>query len=266
MGFVLVILLVVLLPFWFRKGWMIQYGWIPLLFLMTSCSSDFSWNDLWYTKDYQGQKLYNSDNFEEAGNTFESAYHQGVAYYKAGNFDAAAQAFEKDSSANSLYNLGLAYTQLGRYEEALKVIELAAEKDPNNENFQKAINETNKTIGIVDSLRGEGPIELPEKEEEKKQKLEERKAAGDDEELTSDTEVDELPDDGKRVTDEIETDQRKAEEMEEVPDDFQSGTGQTPQNVLLRGISDDPGEFLRRRFKFQQKKYHPDIKDKEEKW
>jgi len=267
MGFVLVILLVLLMPFWFRKGWMIQYGWIPVLFLMSSCSSDLSWNDLWYTKDYQGQKLYSSEDYEKAGNTFESAVHQGVAYYKAGNFDAAAQAFAQDSSSNSLYNLGLTYSQLGQYNEALKVLELAAEKDPENENFQNAIHETTKTIGIVDSMRNEaGPIELPEQEEEQKGKLEERRASSKDEELTTDTEVDELPDDGKRVTDEIETDQRKAEEMDEVPDDFQSGTGQTPQNVLLRGISDDPGEFLRRRFRFQQKKYHPDLKDMAENW
>lgn len=267
MGFVLVILLVLLMPFWFRKGWMIQYGWIPLLFLMSSCSSDLTWDDIWYTKDYQGQQLYDKENFDAAGNTFESSFHQGAAYYKAGNFDAAAQAFAEDSSANSLFNLGMAYTQMGRYKDALQAIELAASKDPNNESFQEAINQTTKTLGVVDSLRNEGgPIELPEKEEEKKQKLEERKASSKDEELSSDTEVDELPEDGKRVTDEVETDQRKAEEMEEVPDDFEAGSGQTPQNVLLRGISEDPGEFLKRRFKFQQKKYHPDIKDMNESW
>lgn len=267
MGFVLVILLVLLIPFWFRKGWMIQYSWIPLLFFMSSCSGDLSWQNMWSTKDYQGQKLYNQESFEAAGNTFESTFHQGVAYYKAGNFDAAAQAFANDSSANSLFNLGMAYTQMGRYDEALQAIELAAAKDPDNKAFKEAIKETNKSLGVVDSLRNEGaPIELPEKEEEKKEKLEERRAKGEDEELSSDTEVEELPEDGKRVTDEIETDQRKAEEMEEVPDDFESGSGDTPQNILLREISSDPGEFLRRRFKYQQKKYHPELEEMKENW
>lgn len=267
MGFLLVILLVLLMPFWFRKGWMIQYSWIPLLLLMSSCTGNLSWSDLWYSQDYQGQMLYDKENFEQAGNTFESSFHQGVAYYKAGNFDAAAQAFAKDSTANSLFNLGLSYTQLGQYAQALQVLELAAEKDPDNETLQKAINETNKTIGIVDSIRNEtGPIELPEEEEQEKAKLEERRASSKDEELTSDTEVDELPDDGKRVTDEVETDQRKAEEMEDVPEDFQAGGGQTPQNILLRGISEDPSEFLRRRFRFQQKKNHPNLTDLPEKW
>lgn len=60
MGFVLVILLVLLVPFWFRKGWMIQYSWIPLVFLLSSCSGEFSWENMWYSKDYQAQKLYNN--------------------------------------------------------------------------------------------------------------------------------------------------------------------------------------------------------------
>jgi len=271
MGFVLVILLVLLIPFWFRKGWMIQYSWIPLLFLMSSCTGSFSWENMWYTKDYQAQNLYKEKKFEEAGNTFESPFHQGVAYFKAGNFDAAAQAFAKDSSANSLFNLGMAYTQMGQYKEALQAIELAAAKDPGNKDFEKAMNETYKTLGVVDSLRSEGgPIELPEEEEDKREELKERKASSKDEELTSDTEVDELPEDGKRVTDEVETDQRKAEEMEEVPENFEatghSCSGQTPQNILLREISADPGEFLRRRFNFQKKKYHQNIKELPEKW
>ncbi len=266
MGFLLLILLVILVPFWFRKGWMIRYAWIPFVLTMTSCSDSKKWEDLWYSKDFQGQKLYNEAEFEEAGNTFESSVHQGVAYYKAGNYDSAAQAFAQDSSANSLYNLSLAYTQLGRYDEALQAIELAAEKDPDNEQFKQAINETHKTIGIVDSLRNEeGPIQLPDEEEETGE-LNERKAATEDEELTSDTEVDELPKEGERVTDEVETDKRKAEEMEEVPEDFEAGSGETPQNILLREISADPGEFLRRRFQYQVKKHYPDIKETAERW
>lgn len=261
MGYISVILLVLLIPLWFRKGWMIQYAWLPFLFVIfPSCNEKQTWEDLWYTKDYQGQQLYDNNEYNEAGETYESSFHQGVAYYKAGNYDAAAQSFAKDSTANSLFNLGLSYTQMGQYDEALAAIELAAAMDPNNEAIQDAIAETNKTIGIIDSLKAAGmPFIIPEKPEEEKQKLEERKAKGKDEELSSDNEVEELPDDGKRVTDEVETDQRKAEELEEVPEDFEAGTGESPQNILLREISSDPGEFLRRRFRYQHKKYHQDL-------
>ncbi len=267
MGYLLVILLVLLFPFWFRKGWMIRYAWLPILLFSSSCTESEKWKNLWYTKDYQAQQLYNENQFDGAAATFESPVHQGVAYYKAGNFDAAAQAFEQDSSASSLYNLSLAYTQLGRYDDALQAIQLAAEKEPDNELFQVTVNQTQLTIGLVDSLKNEGlPIQMPEDGEDEKGELNERKAASKDEELSSDTEVDELPQDGDRVTDEVETDTRKAEEMEEVPDDFQSGAGQSPQNILLREISADPGEFLRRRFQFQHKKHKPEITESSEIW
>ncbi|MCU4156300.1 VWA domain-containing protein [Carboxylicivirga sp. A043] len=265
MGFLLVIILVVLVPFWFRKGWMVNYIW--LAFGLSSCSEIDNWNDLWYTKDYQGQQLYEQKNFETAGNTFQSPIHQGVAYFKAGNYDAAAQAFAQDSSANSLYNLGLSYAQMGMYDEALEAIELAAQKEPGNKQYETAINNTHKTIGIIDSLKASGqPIALPEKKKEKEEPLKERKASSKDEELSSDTEVDELPKGGKRVTDEVETDMRKAKELEEVPDNFESGSGDTPQNVLLRGISEDPSEFLRRRFNYQYKKHYQNIEQPKEKW
>ena len=265
MGFLLVIILAVLVPFWFRKGWMVNYIW--LAFGLSSCSEIDNWNDLWYTKDYQGQQLYEQKNFETAGNTFQSPIHQGVAYFKAGNYDAAAQAFAQDSSANSLYNLGLSYAQMGMYDEALEAIELAAQKEPGNKQYETAINNTHKTIGIIDSLKASGqPIALPEKKKKKEEPLKERKASSKDEELSSDTEVDELPKGGKRVTDEVETEMRKAKELEEVPDNFESGNGDTPQNVLLRGISEDPSEFLRRRFNYQYKKHYQNIEQPKEKW
>jgi len=267
MGFVLLILLLLILPLWFRKGWMLHYVSFPMFFLLTACTGVESWNDLWQSQDYQGQQLYDQEAYEEAGRTFESAAHQGMALFKAGNYDAAAQAFEKDSSSTSLYNLGLTYSRMGMYDEALEVIRLAAEQEPGNAQIQAAIRETTQNLRIVDSLRAAGqPIVLPERAEEEKQALEERRAKGKDEELSSDTEVEELPDDGKRVTDEVETEMRKAEELEEVPDDFELGSGEDPQNVLLRGISAEPSEFLRRRFLFQFKKYDMEQVERRDPW
>jgi Ca-activated chloride channel family protein len=265
MGFLLVILLVIIVPFWFRRGWMVNY--VILAFIFSSCSEVSNWNDLWYTKDFQGQQLYEKNNFESAGNTYQSPIHQGVAYYKAGNYDAAAQAFAQDSSSNSLYNLGLSYAKMGMYNEALEAIQLASDIEPENEEFKKAISNTQKTIGIIDSLKATGQIiSLPEKKKKNDEPLEERRAKGKDEELNSDTEVDELPKDGKRVTDEVETNMRKANELEEVPEDFESESGDTPQNVLLRGITEDPSEFLRRRFNYQYKKRYQNIEQSKEKW
>lgn len=269
MGYVSVILLALFFPFWFRKGWMIQYGWIPLfILLMPSCTERAeTWEDLWYTKDFQGQQLYDEEAFDDAGNTFTSAFHQGVAYYKAGNFDAASQSFESDSSVNSLYNLSMAYSQLGRYDDALRVITLASEKEPNNMMLQKAKEQTEVSKHIIDSLQNAGNVILLEqKTEDEKSPLKEIKPKTKDEELSSDNEVEDLPEDGERITDEVETDMRKGEELEEVPEDFESGEGSSPQKILLRAISDEPGEFLRRRFKYQSKTHYSTIETPQQTW
>ncbi|MFV0553553.1 MAG: hypothetical protein ACK5LR_02505, partial [Mangrovibacterium sp.] len=97
-----------------------------------------------------------------------------------------------------------------------------------------------------------------DEEDKKKEKFEAQEAKSKDDELTSDTEVDELPKDGKRIADEVESGKSKAEEQEEVPEDFKLGKEKLPANILMQGISEDPQEFLSRRFKYQYKKQFPD--------
>lgn len=265
MGYALIWILVVFFMLWFRKGWMIQYS--VLLFFFSSCSSVDSWDDLWYSKDYQAQKNMNKELYAEAASKFKSLNHKGIAFYKSGDYESAIEVFKQDSSSGSLYNLGLAYAASGQNQLAKQALSLAQEKDPDNTAIQKSLENNEQRIMTVDSLRKSNPEEAKKLEETNtKQKLEELKAKGKDEELTSDTEVKELPKDGKRVTDEQETGMRKAKELEEVPEDFKAGDGENAQNVLLREISADPSEFLRRRFKFQYKKYYSQEQEAIDPW
>lgn len=267
MGFVLLWPVLILFALWFRKGWMIQ--WCVVLLVFSSCQSEIkSWDDLWYTKDYQGQKAFNGEDYEDAANTYESLQHKGIAYYKAGNYEAAIQLFQQDSSVASLYNLGLAYAANGQYALAQEALLLANEKEPGNEIINNTLGNNEQRMRQMDSMRSVNPDEAIELKEEKETQgqLNERAAAGQDEELTSDTEVKELPKEGNRVTDEVETGMRKAEELERPPEDFQPQTGDAAQNVLLREISADPSEFLKRRFKYQYDKYYSNEKQPEERW
>ncbi|WP_430817844.1 VWA domain-containing protein [Carboxylicivirga sp. RSCT41] len=267
MGFVLLWPALVLFAFWFRKGWMIQ--WCLALVLLSSCDTTVeSWDDLWYTKDYQAQRAYDNTQYELAAEGFEAMQNKGAAYYKAGNYEAAIELFKQDSSATSLYNLGLAYAASGQIDMAQEALLLANQLDPSNRTISEGLKQNSERMRQVDSLRSVNPdeaIELEDKEEPKGE-LNERRAKGEDEELTSDTEVDELPQEGDRVTDEVETDMRKAEELERPPEDFQPQAGETPQNILLREISADPSEFLRRRFKYQYEKYYSNEKQPDEPW
>jgi Ca-activated chloride channel family protein len=58
----------------------------------------------------------------------------------------------------------------------------------------------------------------------------------------------------KRLEETVETDQRKGKELDELPDDFESGKGEIPKNILMRKVDDDPALFLTKKFKYQVKK------------
>lgn len=258
MGFPLAIVVAFLVALWFRKGFMVQ---LMLLFVCLSCDQINSWDDLWYTKDYQAQQLYNDSLFAESSERFESLFHKGVAAYKSGDLESAIYFFESDSlNPQSQYNLGLSYAQLGYYDEALSVFEQVASDNPEFELVKQQLDLTKQMILQMDSLTrltGEPKKKFPLKKD-KDEPLEERQASGKDEELTSDTEVDSLPESGKRVTDNQVTGIRKAEELTEVPENFDASQGNQVQDILLREISADPSEFLKRKFEYQFKKYYKD--------
>ena len=46
---------------------------------------------------------------------------------------------------------------------------------------------------------------------------------------------------------------RKGKELDEVPDNFESGKQDNSQKVLMRKVDDDPSLFLKRKFKHQVK-------------
>lgn len=96
-------------------------------------SSSF-WNDLWQTKDQQGQKKYNNEQFEEAAQQFENSMWQGSAHYKNGNYEQALESFKKSDSAEALYNQGNSLAKLQKFDEAIDAYKAALKKNPDHEN------------------------------------------------------------------------------------------------------------------------------------
>ncbi|MEH0157114.1 VWA domain-containing protein [Limibacter armeniacum] len=258
--FLVPVLLIVL--FWFRRGWVLQ-SLLPILFILGGCSAESPQADWWYTADYQGQLLYQEGKFEEAAEKFEDLSHQAAAYYKAGNYEAAAALYAMDSSANGDYNRGLALAKLGRYNEAMEAFDQAEEKDPALSQAATSKQQLEKAMIQMDSI-----ARFDQKKGAKKEgSLKERKPESPDEELTSDTQTDELPKDGERATDEQETGIRKVKEMEDqdmVKDIEAEPSG--GQQLLIQKAPADPAGFLQKRFRLQQKRYFKDVKQPKEQW
>jgi Ca-activated chloride channel family protein len=91
------------------------------------------WDDLWQTKDQQGQKQFNSQAFQQAANSFENTSWQGSSFYRSGDFEKALEAFQQQSTDEALYNQGNALAQLKRIDEAIEAYTQALKKNPQHE-------------------------------------------------------------------------------------------------------------------------------------
>ncbi len=99
------------------------------------------WQNLWNTKDQQGQKQFDQGNYSDAANNFEHSQWQGSAYYKAGNYQKALDAFKQSNTGDALYNQGNAHAQMQQFDQAIDAYKRALEKDPSltdaKENLEK---------------------------------------------------------------------------------------------------------------------------------
>ena len=126
----LILLLIPLILPYFRKGALA----LLLAVFITMPSDELAaqeWQDWFRTKDQQGQKHFEQQQFDKAAQAFENDMWQGSAHYRNKDYQKALDSFKKVDSAESLYNQGNAYAQLGDLEKALDAYDQALNKDPN---------------------------------------------------------------------------------------------------------------------------------------
>ena len=246
--------------FWFRKGFKV----LPIVLLFfTSCDNVNTFDDLWYTKDFQGQLLEDKSEFNSAGQIYTEHIRKGSAFYKDGNYGLAIEQFSKDTTAVASYNLGLAYMQTGNYNDAMLAFDKAYKKD-------STLSSANKTKQLLQNWLTDN---LPKEKLDSIKNITEKgrgKPQNDDESLDdANKEIKKLPKDMEdRVSDEVESNVRRGKESEDMPmeNEIKKRQNQNAKNMLIRKISTDPATFLKRKFQYQQRKYYKDIKLSDEVW
>ena len=111
-----------------RRGWLFC---LPLLMLgMPQTSYAFSFDDLWWRADQQGQRLLEAQRPAEAAARFEDPQWQGLALFQAGDYPAAAERFARGDNAVAHYNRGNALARSNELEAALEAYSQALELQP----------------------------------------------------------------------------------------------------------------------------------------
>lgn len=264
-GFWLLIPILIIALFWFRRGW--QVHWIWLLCLVYSCNDagEFHIEDQFFTKDQKGQILYDEGKKLEAAETYESGSLKGYAYYEAGDLEKSAEAYSTDVSPEGFYNLGVVYTEMGDLEAAQQAFRTSLEVDPDMEMAQNNLELVTKTIDSIAVAKAlaEGrsldtdktPDDL--KDYEESLDLDEKDTALDSEEkYEGEGDIQEMQT--------IEVDENTID-IFEFDENIVIDKDEAKQ-TLLRQVTEDPSIFLRRKFAYQNRGRKKPIKKNQDSW
>lgn len=159
----LIIVIAVLILFWFRKGWLVQWcliatltvGMLPhsahaSVYLKAKDNSPVvelslwdkvsqSWMDLWLTPEQQGQRLFNQLDYLEAAKHFEDPMKKGIAYYYAAEFKLAQSEFIEAKSDLGLYYAASALAHQREYVAARGLLTQLSQKEDLSPELQKKV-------------------------------------------------------------------------------------------------------------------------------
>ena len=102
-------LLLCILPFvlgYFRRGVLLMVLPFALVLMPNKQAHADIWQDLWKTKDQQGQENFRKEQYQQAAKKFKDPLWQGSSHYKAGDYEQALSSFKQVDSAESLFNQG----------------------------------------------------------------------------------------------------------------------------------------------------------------
>jgi len=90
----------------------------------------FTWRDLWFTPNQQGQALFNENKPKQAAEVFQSTPWKAAANYRASEYQKAAQEFSAIETPSGNYNRANALALSGKYQEAMNAYNEALKQKP----------------------------------------------------------------------------------------------------------------------------------------
>ena len=225
-GYWLLYPLAVIILFWFRRGWTIQ--WLLSLTLVgillqpqPVLAAEFHFADLWLTPDQQGRMLFERGDFTEAAEHFQEPLWKGISYYAAENFSEAIAQFSRFDTPEGYFNLGNAYAHNGDYKKAIACYERVLVLQPELTAAQK-----NREL-----------VQAVLDEEKAREEQREQKPGGNVE-----------PDD---IVEESDDDRQQSPEEESTEANPLGVGDEQLAELWLRNVQTTPADFLRQKFQFQ---------------
>lgn len=129
-GHWLVLILLPIILYCFRRGVLLSLLIIPLFALTPEKSYALEWNDLWQNKNQQAYEQLQQEQAAAAAQTFDDPQWKASAQYRAGDYAEAAKNFAQFNSADGHYNRGNALAKANQLDEAIKAYDEALKLNP----------------------------------------------------------------------------------------------------------------------------------------
>jgi Ca-activated chloride channel family protein len=242
----------------FRRGWLFSLVLITGsgTMLPSQQAHALEWKDLWMTKNQQATEAFESEEHSTAALLFEATDWAGAANYRAANYEAAIASFSAIDTIDGHYNRGNALALSGNYAESIAAYDMALGLE----------------LGHADSLQNKAIVEqLLEQEEAQSGENQEGEDQDNESEQNSENESDQDSESSEQQDQESQEgnqDQQDQEQQNQPPEEQEGSESNSEQNTpsettneefeeqqsleqWLRRIEDDPGELLRRKFRYQ---------------
>ncbi|WP_295477480.1 VWA domain-containing protein [uncultured Pseudomonas sp.] len=240
-----------------RRGWVFA---LALCCLLPRPAMAFDFQDLWLRPDQQGQRLLQQQRPAEAAQHFEDPRWKAIALFDAGDYSGAADYFAKGETATDHYNRGNALAMAGELEAALDAYDQALERQPDFAAAQ--INQTlvrqaleqrqpsqDKDQQPAPSEDNEPP---PESAAQQQDAARQQDPAQTDSATQDDSEAAAKAEGRPADSDALDAADDTTRPPVPMPDAPLDGERRQALEHWLRQIPDDPGELLRRKFRFEQ--------------
>ncbi len=238
-----------------------------VLVLLSSKSWAFSWQDLWVTKNRQGQTLMDAGQFSAAQETFDDLAWQATAAYRAGDYKTAALGYQAlKNNAESYYNQGNALAHAGQLDAAIKAYDQALFLSPSHQDAlynQKIVKDLLKKQDKQDQNKQDQNKQDQNKQDQNKQDQDKQDQDKQDQDKQDQDKQDQDKQDQDKQDqdkqdqdkqdqdkqDQDKQDQDKQDKPLEKPSASQADREKKQEKEQwLRLIPDDPGGLMREKF------------------
>ena len=260
----LIFVLVPLVLAGFRRGWL----WLlPLMVILPSDQAIAStfWEDLWSTRDQQGQALMQSGDPAAAAERFEDPLWRSTALYRSDDYPAAAESFSSLDSELAHYNRGNALARAGDLQGAIDAYETVLEFNQDHADAQFNKDLVEQLLEQQEQASQQSSEEDPSDDQNsndnsQNDSSQQNDQSSEDEEESSPQSSQSEPEEGDNSQEEEEeasqasnndADEAAPEEQASLEEAALTDEEAQALDQWLKRVPDDPGGLLRRKFEQQ---------------